>query len=412
MSRAKLGYGETTIDRAAVVDAGDGVLRLQWWIRLKSGQTKRYTTKMKTRYKSDVRARAKAKAAELLASERGGAWSPSDQISEFVRRESIEAIRRNEFARPLRPNSQERYVHVLELFAQRTQGFCISDAMRARTLIEVFRGIARDHGTATAKKASQVVSKYVARRLVTDGVIEYNPLRDIDLELPQHVAKVKPQGGQALTPEERERVIEHLLALDPSQPKRGRYTAAERTAKRALCIDVTLTQAVTGMRIGEVRHLTLGDVDLAAEPLRVSVTSGVSKTHIGRTVPVLDDRVAERVRARCEGLTDASAPVFGAPAAPASVWDSANAQKALKALYRELADACDVPLLSEVSTHVWRASLNTLWMQAGIPVELRAAYLGHGEDVNRASYTDTGQTDRLIAMLESAKLGNHSCNQS
>lgn len=71
----------------------------------------------------------------------------------------------------------------------------------------------------------------------------------------------------------------------------------------------------------------------------------------------------------------------------------------MKALYRDVADALDIPLLREVSSHVWRATLNTEWMQRGVPDALRAAFLGHGEDVNRSSYTDTGNTEALVRML-------------
>lgn len=71
----------------------------------------------------------------------------------------------------------------------------------------------------------------------------------------------------------------------------------------------------------------------------------------------------------------------------------------MKALYAEMADALDIPLLREVSSHVWRATLNTEWMGRGVPDALRAAFFGHSEDVNRSSYTDTSSTAQLVRML-------------
>lgn len=114
----------------------------------------------------------------------------------------------------------------------------------------------------------------------------------------------------------------------------------------------------------------------------------------------MDERVADRIRERLtEVPQEPTALVFGSLAFPDRVWDASNRQKAAKALYREIADALDIPLLREVSTHVWRATLNTEWMQRGIPDALRAAFFGHSEDMNRSSYTDTSSTARLVQML-------------
>lgn len=115
----------------------------------------------------------------------------------------------------------------------------------------------------------------------------------------------------------------------------------------------------------------------------------------------MDERVADRIRERlAEVPQEPTALVFGSSAFPDRVWDVSNRQKTAKALYREIADALDAPLLrGGVSTHVWRATLNTEWMQRGIPDALRAAFIGHSEDMNRSSYTDTSSAARLVQML-------------
>lgn len=91
--------------------------------------------------------------------------------------------------------------------------------------------------------------------------------------------------------------------------------------------------------------------------------------------------------------------LFRAPASPGSPWDQANAQKAVRGLFDEVADACVVETLREVASHVWRATLNTRAMNAGVPVEVRAAYFGHAAIVNRSAYTDTADTSKLTEAL-------------
>ena len=115
-------------------------------------------------------------------------------------------------------------------------------------------------------------------------------------------------------------------------------------------------------------------------------------------MPVLDVRVAERLRERVERRQEGEL-VFPAPAVPGSKWDQSNAQKAVKKLLGEVADACSIPLLHEVSSHVWRTTLNTRAMNAGIPAEVRAAYFGHDAEINKAAYTDVRDTSGLVEAL-------------
>ena len=404
MPRPRIQPGEdTTATSKVVAGKKPGYLSMQWRVCLWNGRVERHVTEVKTKRATDVRQRAKASAQALLSGATTGSWRRDSELSAYIERESIPAIERNEFTRPLRPHTQERYIHVLRLLSAQMKGLTIADAVRPRTLNDALVAIASANGTATAKQCSKVASKYVLRRHVTDEVIEHNPLRDMELELPVHVAKPKPRGGRALTPEERARVIDYLLAYEPEampKPKRGRYSAEQRTAIRERAVEVTLLQADTGLRINEACNLTRVDVDTEADPLTVTVTPEVSKTHKGRTVPVMDSRVADRIRERLTRAPQSdTAPVFGAPAFPDRVWDPSNRQKAVRALYAEMADALDIPLLREVSSHVWRTTLNTEWMGRGVPDALRAAFFGHGEDVNRSSYTDTSSTAQLVRML-------------
>lgn len=418
MPRPRLLPGEDTTQTSAVVQAmrknektGErepkpGYLTMQWRVCLWNGRVERHVTEMKTKSETAVRRKAKKTVARLLKGTGTASWKRDSDFATYVRSECIPAIERNQFPKPLRPNTQERYTYVLGLLADQLRGMAIADATRPRQLNDALAAIASANGTATARQCAKVASKYVMRRLVTDEVIDHNPLRDMELELPEHVAKAKPKGGRALTPEERARVIDWLLAYKPEtmpQPKRGRYSSEQRTAIRERAVEVTLLQAETGLRINEACSLTRADVNADSDPLTVTVTPEVSKTHRGRDTPVMDPRVADRIRERlARAPQSATAPVFGAPAFPDRVWDPSNRQKAVKALYREMADALDIPLLREVSSHVWRATLNTEWMQRGIPDAMRAKHLGHGVDVNRSSYTDTSDTEALVRMLRGA----------
>ena len=404
MARPRLQPGENTTATSKIAHLEDGRVSMQWRLCLPNGQVKRFVTEGKAgTTNGELRRRARATAARLMAGVSLGEWRSDSSMSRYIDEECIPAIQNNNFTKQLRPNTQLRYIHVLELFRDQCGPIPIADAVRPRALKETFAAIAIENGTASARQAVKVTSKYVMRRLVSDEVIAHNPLRDLDIELPEHIAKPKPTGGQALDPEERARVVDYLLELDPSVPKgkRGRYTADQRTARRQLVIDVTLTQASTGLRISEVTHLTCEDVieDKDSGTLALIVREHVSKTHRGRTVPVTDERVAERIRERAsEAAERSSRLVFVAPAAD-SVWDGSNAQKAVRELYDELADELDIPLLRKVSSHVWRATLNTELMRKGMPAELRAAYFGHSAEMNRSAYTDTTGTAPIADWL-------------
>ena len=272
---------DTTATSKVVPGKKPGYLSMQWRVCLFSGRVERHVTEVKTTRVSDVRQKAKATARSLLDGSSTGSWRRDSKLSDYIERESIPAIERNQFPKPLRPNTQVRYVRCLALLADELRGMAIADATRPRQLNDALASIASKNGTATARQCGKVASKYVMRRLVTDEVLDHNPLRDLDLELPEHIARRKPQGGQALTPDERDRVIAFLIEYVPEtlpQPKRGRYSAEQRTAIRQRAVDVTLLQADTGLRINEACRLTRADVDVDADPLTVSVTAEVSKT--------------------------------------------------------------------------------------------------------------------------------------
>lgn len=402
-AQQKLGPGENSIATAKmqVIRDKDGnvtLRKLQWRICLVDDEgnrvVKKYTTQSATMSETRLReaAKAKAKSVQEAWEHPEREWSPSRKMEEFIATVALPQLDKATYkGRPLRPRTKERYVAELGIFRQQCRGLTIAAATRAATLDDVFKDIALAHGTTTAKQTRKVVSKYVMTRLVKEGAIDVNPLRQFDAEdLPAVRLGNKPKGGQVLTADERAAVITWLLAADPTceRGKRGYYTAEQRTARRKLAIDATLLQAACGLRIAEVRRLTRRHVYEREGWLTVEVTDEVSKTHEGREVPVFDARVADRIRERLRSLPEGvDVLVFGAPAKPDRVWDASNAQKAVRQLYDEMADALDIPLLREVSSHVWRATNNTIMRDKGMLPEVRAALFGHSEETNHTYYT-------------------------
>ena len=228
--------------------------------------------------KGELRRRAHAKADEPIAlSGRSGAWKGSSSMSDYITREAIPGVETADDS-VLRPRTKKSYLRVLSLVADALKGFRIVDAVRPRTLEEALASIALSSGTATARQCAKTMSKYV-EPLVRDEVITHNPLKSFKPRLPEHRGTSKAVGGQALATDERERAIGYLLSIDPNDvepPKRGRYTVKDRRSLRRSVVEITLLQAVTGLRINEARLLTLSDMGEEGGVLSVTVKAEVS----------------------------------------------------------------------------------------------------------------------------------------
>jgi integrase len=257
------------------------------------------------------------------------------------------------------------------------------------------------HGSESARQARSVLSKYVLQQLNRDEVITGNPLSGMSIDLTSSKQSVSGRGGRALDSDEYRAVIDYLLVLDPAdgqvKPSRGRWSLDHVVAKRRNAIDLTLLQAVTGVRVSEGNAFVWDrHVETAADgTLHMSVTEDISKTHRARRVPVLDDRVAEHLVRRRHAARSGSAYVIGSPTDPMTAWDRDNCQKATTQLYLELAEALDIDLLKTARTHVWRATLNSLLLDQ-VPEVIRVAFFGHDAAVNRAAYTDLRDTSSMV----------------
>lgn len=396
MGRVALKPGEHTAGQIKPERQANGAYFGRFSLCLMDGKTVRLKVTAPT--VGEWRTKAIAAAEEALrAAGSAGTWKPTSQMSQYIEQVSMPAVQ----ASALRDRSKAKYQHLLNILREEFRGYSIHDATRFRRLETVLKGIARERGAESGRNARNVLSKWVLQQLIRDEVITGNPLAGMSIDLGSVKKKAKSAGGKALTDAEYERALDYLLSIDVEDvpaPKRGRFTTADRVEHRRTTVELTLLQATTGFRIGEALSLRLDEVEDDGQQITVTVPAERSKTHRGRTVPVLDAHVTQRLRERVERRQE-GVLVFPAPAVPDSAWDQANAQKAVKKLLGEVARECSIPVLTEVSSHVWRATLNTRAMNAGVPAEIRAAYFGHDAEVNRTAYTDVRDTSGLVEAL-------------
>ena len=380
----------------------DGQWLLDWAIRLHDGRLVKKRSQGAT--KGQVRQRAKVTAKELLATG-GGAWKTTSSLGDYLEQVSRQAIENAK----LRPNTQTRYLLALGQLAGDCKTHSHADSLREhsigsgtrfRALEACLREVAKLHGTESARQARSVLSKYVLQQLNRDELIHGSPLAGMSIDLTSAKPPARKRGGQALTKSEYSAVLDFLLALDPAEgqtkPSRGRWSLADRIAKRRNAVELTLLQATTGLRVSEANSLTWAHVETGNDgTLHVSVTAENSKTHRARRVPILDVRVAERLLTRQNSAASSAGYVIGSPANQTIVWNRDNCQKSTTALYLELGDALDIELLKTARTHLWRATLNSLLLDQVSEV-VRAAFFGHDTAINRAAYTDLADTSSMV----------------
>lgn len=414
MSRAattRLEPGQHSIDRANPwYDDDLDAWRLSWSVRLHDGRLKRHITQAPT--KGQVRARARAKADELLTTHGGASpWKLTDSMGEYVEKVGKPAIENAKLAEL----SRKKYRALADLLIgacaehkheHSMQGHSIASGTRFRALEKCLQEISKLHGAETARNAKNVLSKYVLQQLIRDELLTGNPLQGMSIDLVSQ-AKVhenpKP-SGEALTREDYQTVLTYLLDLDPAEgvvKRQGRWGFDHLVNKRRNLIALTLLQMATGMRIGESnlatweRHVRIDDDG----HMLMALTPDITKTKRGRTVPVLDPRVQQYLLKR-QNEAQAIGPVIGAPVDRFTVWDRQNCQTAVRNFYRGIAGATGVQALEQQRSHVWRITLNSLLIDT-VPEVIRAAFFGHDIATNRASYTDLHEQG-VVSLLGAA----------
>lgn len=392
--------GENTIADNVPRKNADGKFWLDWRYRPKDGSpSKRYRSKGST--KALARSRAYAKLDKLQEAENAkSGWTASDPLKDYAK-DSYKAYKASKRLSPLTIRSYDEAFALLtepcSKHAHSLDDLRIKD-VRFSSVKNILTNLAAHHGRTRAKHARTVLSAAIIDYLVDDDLLSGNPVTGASLD--RLTASIKPprtRGGVALTHDEAERVIAHLLALEPLKEiasARGRWTVEDRARKLQCAIDQALLQAGTSLRANEANNVLVSDMKEVGGQMVIDVRPEVAKVGKARFALVFDDRIAERIRERVEGR-EPHHYVIGSPMNPALPWDRNNASKAMRELYPRLAEACEVPALEVQRSHVWRTTNFHLWGRFMTP-ELANIQFGNSEAVRASNYTDPRDLDALV----------------
>lgn len=415
-STAKLGLGEDTIMRATPQKLANGSVKIQWSYRPMDGSpTVRQATQGGTLGQARMRARRKLE--DLEAATGGSSWKLDHKLGDYVEQVSRAAIEKAQLA----PLTMDRYEISLELLLGRCEQHVHKHSLSRHTigsgtkfpaLAALLQEIALGHGRETARQCRTVLTKYVLTRLIREGLIDGNPIAGVSLnELTGTKPAARTRGGKALSLQEYDRVIDHLLSIDPAEGivrRQGRWPLEVRVAKRRNAIDQALFQAATGLRSSEAngvrwsQHIGIKDDGT----MYVKVSSDIAKSGIPRVALVLDERVKEHliqrrvVQRRSRVEESAEDYVIGSPHDAGKIWDRGNRNDAAKELYKELARELRIKMFEVERSHAWRTTLHTLYGRA-VPTAVLDSQFGNSKDVRAKHYTDASD---LSALSEAVSL--------
>lgn len=388
--------GHTSIDRATPRKTPTG-WQLDWSVRLHDGRIKQRRSKGKT--KGEVRARARRKAEEMLAST-STEWTPRTPITTYIDKVTRPKI---EESSQLKDLSKRRYLASLNLVAAELKGYSVFDAMQFQVLEETLQAVAKTH-PGSVSSARTVLSTYIADALVRAGVIQGNPIRGARLDI-RTQGKAGQNGRRTLTNGEYELVIKHLLSRDISgplvEPKKGGARQSTINA-HARITRLTLLQAVTGLRISEANRLRWEHVEDDGEHVIINATRDIVKgrkgKEKGRYIPILRADVSDYLR---EHREDGERYVVGSPTTTASAWDATNADDKVPELYKQIAEETGVEILRDLRSHSWRATLHGVYADV-MDARTRADIFGHTEQVADKYYNDRANVEALIRATRQA----------
>ncbi|NKY96780.1 hypothetical protein [Nocardiopsis alborubida] len=417
MTRAttsKLAPGEHTAERSTPRQLADGTYRMTWTLVHRDGRKVRKDSYGAT--KGETRRKAKRKAEELLRTG-GGAWRLSDQLSDYIDKVTRPALQKAKLADLSREKYEEGLRFLLGDCAKckskgkrHQHGFnrhTIGSGTAPRALEETFTEIAQLHSLSTAKSCRTVWNKYIAKRLVLDGMMDFNPVKDARLtdltgvERPQ-----RKRGGRALMRQEYELTLQWLLDADPtdwpvSHKTNGWIWRPELQVSTFLTsIDMTLLQATTGLRQSEGRLVDWSMAHVSGNGvLSIDVPEHVAKGGHPRVVLVLDQRVAERLLKRRDEQ-GGEGFIVGAPMDPLKPWHRQRCGQECRELYMRMAKATGIALFEEQRSHLWRTTLRSFFVGQVSEAVLNSQF-GHSTEVANLYYTDASD---LNGLAQAAKL--------
>ena len=169
-----------------------------------------------------------------------------------------------------------------------------------------------------------------------------------------------------------------------------------------------------GMRRGEVCGLRWQDVDLAAGTLTVTVTRPVVNGHPivkapksergGRTLPLDAADVAALQALHDRQVTEAMEAGEAYAASGYVVCDELGAAASPEWYTDEFHRLRERAGLRRIRLHDSRHTANSLMAAAGVPPHIRAAWCGHTQAVNEATYTHARPEDLAQAAAALSKI--------
>lgn len=393
MGRAKLQPGEDTIKSVTPRKTETGY-ELRWRVRDFEGRL--YAKRTQARTVGEARRRAFEKAEQIKrATSETTVWTPADSITDFIDREVEPVIKEKRLSKA----SRARYLEVMAHYRRYTQGKSISAATSASSLIRTLKTISKEIGPETARQTRSVVSNYLFGQLIVHQLTPSNPIRGMSFDF---LKSENSEGKYYPTQAEWQAFLDYVLTDDPDSPMPGKENVPqahkrEAKARHARIIQLTELQLATGLRASEARQITWADVTQDDHGVVwVTVRPEISKTKVGRTIPVLVPEVGKRLLAR-KGKDEELVipqPNSGKP------WDKAGVHKAVRDYYEGVASASeDLAFLKKIRSHAWRGALNTITAPHLRP-DIRAAYFGHTEKVNARAYTDHVNVRPMMEAVE------------
>ncbi|EWC96335.1 site-specific recombinase, phage integrase family [Actinomyces sp. ICM54] len=393
MGRAKLQPGEDTIKSVTPRKTETGY-ELRWRVRDFEGRL--YAKRTQARTVGEARRRAFEKAEQIKrATSETTAWTTADSITDFIDREVEPVIKEKRLSKA----SRARYLEVMAHYRRYTQGKSISAATSASSLIRTLKTISKEIGPETARQTRSVVSNYLFGQLIVHQLTPSNPIRGMSFDF---LKSENSEGKYYPTQAEWQAFLDYVLADDPDSPMPGKENVPqahkrEAKARHARIIQLTELQLATGLRASEARQITWADVTQDDHGVVwVTVRPEISKTKVGRTIPVLVPEVGKRLLAR-KGKDEELVipqPNSGKP------WDKAGVHKAVRDYYEGVAGTSeDLAFLKKIRSHAWRGALNTITAPHLRP-DIRAAYFGHTEKVNARAYTDHVNVRPMMEAVE------------
>lgn len=393
MGRAKLEPGEDTIKSVTPRKTETGY-ELRWRVRDFEGRLHAKRTQART--VGEARRRAFEKAEQIKrATSDTTTWTPADSITDFIDREAEPAIKEKRLSEA----SRARYLEVLAHYRRYTRGMSISAATGPSTLIRTLKAISQEIGPETARQTRSVVSNYLFGQLVIHQLTPSNPIRGMSFDF---LKSENTESKYYPSREEWQAFLNYVLADNPESPMPGKENVPqahkrEAKARHARIIQMTELQLATGLRASEARQIIWKDIEQGDHgTVWVTVRPEISKTKIGRTIPVLVPEVGKRLLARKSGDEELVIPQPNSR----RPWDKASVHRAVRDYYEGVASTSEeLAFLTKIRSHAWRGALNTI-TAPHLPPEIRAAYFGHTEKVNARAYTDHVNVRPMIETVE------------